>query len=68
MGRHRPTLLARIHSRLGNFPGNCRIVPISQLKEPGSIESGLLSPSLTIRRKTISDRYAKALQTLYSGH
>jgi len=62
------TLLKRINEQLDNFPGYAKIVRISVLKEPWSIENGMVTPTMKLKRKTIYDRHADQLQQLYDGH
>ncbi|MEJ2591419.1 MAG: long-chain fatty acid--CoA ligase [Candidatus Thiodiazotropha sp.] len=61
-------LLARINSQLDNFPGYARVVRISVLEEPWSIENGLVTPTMKIKRKTVCERYTSELEKLYQGH
>lgn len=62
------TLLKRINEQLDNFPGYAKIVRISVLKEPWSIENGMVTPTMKLKRKAIFAQYAAELETLYSGH
>ncbi len=38
------------------------------LSEPWSIESGLLTPTLKVKREPVVKRYAKEIDELYQGH
>jgi len=62
------TRLAFPEVRLGIFPGYAKVVCVRVQKEPWSIKNGLVTPTMKIKRKTVSDRYARELQSLYSGY
>jgi long-chain acyl-CoA synthetase len=61
-------LLKRINSQLDNFPGYAKVVRLTVAKEPWSIENGLLTPTMKLKRKSILDRYMDELGRLYDGH
>jgi long-chain acyl-CoA synthetase len=61
-------LLQRINKQLDNFPGYARIVRFSVATEPWSIENGLMTPTMKLKRKPILERYTKELEQLYTGH
>ncbi|MCU7936343.1 MAG: long-chain fatty acid--CoA ligase [Candidatus Thiodiazotropha sp. (ex Dulcina madagascariensis)] len=61
-------LLKRINSHLDNFPGYAKIIRIAVIPEPWSVENGLITPTLKLRRNRILDQYADDLARLYTGH
>lgn len=61
-------LLDRVNSQLDNFPGYAKIVNMSVIKEPWTIENGLITPTMKLKRKAIYERYADELKGLYDGH
>jgi long-chain acyl-CoA synthetase len=61
-------LLQRMNALLDNFPGYAKILRLSVAKEPWSIENGLVTPTLKLKRKSILDRYTAELDRLYEGH
>lgn len=61
-------LLKRINSQLDNFPGYAKVVRLTVAKEPWSIENGLVTPTMKLKRKSILDRYMDELGRLYDGH
>jgi long-chain acyl-CoA synthetase len=61
-------LLQRINNQLDNFPGYAKIMRFFVSKEPWSIENGLMTPTLKLKRKSILDRYMDELDRLYEGH
>ncbi len=61
-------LLQRVNAQLDNFPGYAKIVRLSVVKEPWTIENGLVTPTMKLKRKVIFERYADDLNRLYDGH
>ena len=61
-------LLERINSHLDNFPGYAKIVRMTLVGEPWSVENGLMTPTLKLRRNKIIDHHADELEQLYEGH
>ncbi|MES9949646.1 MAG: long-chain fatty acid--CoA ligase [Candidatus Thiodiazotropha sp.] len=61
-------LLARINNHLDNFPGYAKIIRLTVLGEPWSVENGLITPTLKLKRKNILERYAKEYDEMYIGH
>jgi long-chain acyl-CoA synthetase len=60
--------LARIADQIAEFPGYARIRRIRLLLEPWTIESGLLTPTLKIKRDQVVAKYSEELKELYVGH
>jgi len=61
-------LTERIAQRLTNFPGYARVRRIAVMLEPWSVENGLLTPTLKLRRNRIIAQYEKQIDKLYEGH
>ncbi len=61
-------ILNRINHHLDNFPGYAKIIQVTVLKEPWSVENGLITPTLKLKRKKIMERYAKEYEEMYHGH
>jgi long-chain acyl-CoA synthetase len=61
-------LLQRVNAQLDNFPGYAKIVRLSIVKEPWTIENGFVTPTMKLKRKLIFERYASELERLYDGH
>lgn len=61
-------LLARVNNHLDNFPGYAKIIQVTVLGEPWSVENGLITPTLKLKRKKILERYAKEYDDMYVGH
>jgi long-chain acyl-CoA synthetase len=59
-------LCARANLRLKDFPGYVRICHIARATEPWSVENGLLTPTLKIKRREIERRYAVEIEAMYA--
>lgn len=60
-------LLARIGSRLKEFPGYAQVRRLHATLEPWTVENGLLTPTLKLKRKQIQEKYQEAIEALYEN-
>ena len=61
-------LLERINKQLTSFPGYAKIVRAHFVINPWDMESGLITPTLKLKRNKIQDYYAEEIAALYEGH
>lgn len=61
-------LLARIVAQIREFPGYAKIYRVALATEPWTIENGLLTPTLKLRRGQVLERYKTEAARLYEGH
>ena len=61
-------VLRRIARNLRGFPGYARVNRVLLLREPWSIDNGLLTPTLKIKRDEVGRRFAAQIRQLYEGH
>ena len=61
-------VLQRICDQLRDFPGYAQIRAAALLNEPWSVENGLLTPTLKIKRSEVLARYDNEVHRLYLGH
>ena len=59
-------LCARANAQLHDFPGYVRISHIARLEEPWSVENGLLTPTLKLKRNEIEKRFARQIEAMYT--
>ncbi|VAX14116.1 Long-chain-fatty-acid--CoA ligase [hydrothermal vent metagenome] len=64
----RKALLERISAKLASFPGYARLYAINATLEPWSIDNGLLTPTMKIKRQRIEEHYQDAITDFYKGH
>jgi long-chain acyl-CoA synthetase len=60
--------LDRIAESMKEFPGYAIVRRVLLLTEPWSIENGLQTPTLKLKRPQVVSRYAKEIEQLYEGN
>jgi long-chain acyl-CoA synthetase len=60
--------LRRIARNLRGFPGYAKVNRVLLLREPWSIENGLLTPTLKLKRDVVTAQFAEQIRQLYEGH
>jgi len=58
-------LQGRIKLALKDFPGYAKIRRVTALLEPWTVENGLTTPTLKVKRKQVLDRYAPQVRAMY---
>lgn len=61
-------ILQRVTQRLKDFPGYAKIRRAHITLQPWTVEEGLLTPTLKIKRAKVLDRYASEIDALYQHH
>lgn len=61
-------LLNKVAHQTSEFPGYAKIRRIAVIPEPWSIENGLLTPTLKLKRAKVLERYKAEVDKLYTGH
>ncbi len=61
-------LVNRIAEQIEDFPGYAKIYKASASLEPWTVENGLLTPTLKLKRPVLKDRFANEISRLYKGH
>ena len=61
-------LLNRIKNLLSSFPGYAKIRKISLVDTPWTVENGLLTPTLKMKRERIIKSCAEVVDSMYEGH
>jgi len=61
-------ILKRIENLVCDFPGYARIRRISLTLEPWTVENGLLTPTLKLKRSEIYRQFSDQIEELYEGH
>jgi len=59
-------VLRRIARNLRGFPGYARVNRVLLLREPWTIENGLLTPTLKLRRNEVTRQFAAQIAELYA--
>lgn len=58
-------VLQRITAQLGNFPGYAKVRKVILSLEPWTIDNGLLTPTMKVKRPQVLARFNKAVEALY---
>ena len=66
--RIEPLLQERIAKRLSSFPGYARVRKVHASLAPWEITDGLMTATMKLRRRQITERFAEAIEALYAGH
>ncbi len=61
-------ILKRIALNLREFPGYAKVNRVLLLEEPWSIDNGLLTPTLKIKRAKVMEKFTVQIDELYRGH
>jgi len=64
----RQALCERISTHLTEFPGYAQVHGITCTLEPWTIDNGLLTPTLKLKRNRIMERFADDIDRMYAGH
>jgi long-chain acyl-CoA synthetase len=62
------TILKRINDKLVEFPGYAKVIRAHIVLNAWDIESGLITPTLKLKRTKISEKYKNEIAELYRGH
>lgn len=60
-------ILKRIKASLSDFPGYAKIRQVRLMLEPWTIEEGLITPTLKVKRPKVLEKYAEEVASMYSG-
>jgi long-chain acyl-CoA synthetase len=61
-------VLERVSRQISAFPGYAQIRAISCQLEPWSIETGLITPTLKLKRNQVCRRFEDEIERMYAGH
>ncbi|WP_419584199.1 hypothetical protein [Thiolapillus sp.] len=60
-------ILRRIKNSLTDFPGYAKIRQVRLMLEPWTIEEGLITRTLKVKRPKVLERFAEEVESMYSG-
>jgi len=61
-------VLARIGAQMGPFPGYAQVRRVTLTLDPWSVENGLLTPTLKLKRTKVMEKFHTELDGMYAGH
>jgi long-chain acyl-CoA synthetase len=64
----RKAILERVSARLKDFPGYTQIRRVTVTLEPWTVDDGLLTPTLKIKRPKVMEKFHDEICAMYEGH
>ena len=61
-------VLDRVQRQIKSFPGFAQIHRVAVLPEPWTVENGLLTPTMKLKRLKVVESHRKEFEALYAGH
>ncbi len=61
-------LTQRISKQIKQFPGYAAVRKVAVAREKWTIDNGLMTPTLKLKRNVIFQKYAPAIDDMYKGH
>jgi long-chain acyl-CoA synthetase len=61
-------VLRRIARNLSSFPAYAKVNRVLLLRDPWTIDNGLLTPKLSLKRNKVVEMFANQIDELYKGH
>jgi long-chain acyl-CoA synthetase len=61
-------LLARVTAQMKSFPGYAQVRRVSATLDPWTIENGLLTPTLKLKRAKVMEKFNAEIDRMYEGH
>jgi long-chain acyl-CoA synthetase len=61
-------VMERITARLGGFPRHYQVRRVCLMREPWTVDNGLLTATVKLKRSAIEERFVDDIQDLYRGH
>jgi long-chain acyl-CoA synthetase len=61
-------LVQRITKRIKDFPGYAQVRKVTIAPEKWTIDNGLMTPTLKLKRNVIFQKYATSIEDMYKGH
>ncbi len=58
----------RLHAQMDDFPGYAKIYKFHNTLDPWTVENGLITPTLKLKRNEITNCYQDVIDSLYEGH
>ncbi len=61
-------LLERIRKQIHNFPGYARVRKTTAISSPWTVDNGLMTPTLKLKRARILEQHKEDIANMYEGH
>jgi len=60
-------VLSRVRAQLHDFPGYARVRRAVLTLDPWTVDNGLMTPTLKLKRAVVIDRFAEQIEQMYAG-
>lgn len=61
-------VLERVQKQIMSFPGYAKIHRVAVLPEPWTIENGMLTPTMKLKRAKVMEAHKQEFEAMYAGH
>jgi long-chain acyl-CoA synthetase len=61
-------VLERVQKQIKSFPGYAKIHRVAVLPEAWTIENGMLTPTMKLKRAKVMEAHKQAFEDMYAGH
>jgi long-chain acyl-CoA synthetase len=61
-------VLRRIARNMSAFPGYAKVNRVLLLRDPWTIDNGMLTPKLSLKRNKVVEVFAAEIEAMYKGH
>jgi long-chain acyl-CoA synthetase len=61
-------LLSRVAAQMREFPGYAQVRRVSATLEPWTVENGLLTPTMKLKRAKVMEKFHAEIDRMYAGH
>jgi len=61
-------LIARIATQMKEFPGYAQVRRVRATLDPWTVENGLLTPTLKLKRAKVMETFNAEIDAMYAGH
>jgi len=61
-------LLGRVAAQMKEFPGYAQVRRLTAVLDPWTVEDGLLTPTLKLKRPRVSEKFNAEIDCMYEGH
>jgi long-chain acyl-CoA synthetase len=61
-------LVSRISAQMKEFPGFAQVRRVSATLEPWTVENGLLTPTMKLKRAKVLEKFNAEIDGMYAGH
>mgnify|MGYP001478788712 CR=1 FL=1 len=61
-------ILAKITAQMSQFPGYAQVRRVTVTLDPWTVENGMLTPTMKLKRAKVMERFGAELDAMYAGH